>query len=144
VGTLGAAGLLSRVGEVYGEWVEQAGFAERITLASMGTEVGAISLVIPGDDPAFQADAGAHYTEKLTIDIAGLTPCVALPGNRARRPVSEVTANGGVKIDSVFIGAAPTGGSRTCGRRRHPAQASRCRGVMLRVTPATKQVWLRA
>ena len=51
VGQLGAAGLLGRVAEVYGEWIDGTDIAGRITLASMGTEMGAISVIVPGDDP---------------------------------------------------------------------------------------------
>jgi 3-isopropylmalate/(R)-2-methylmalate dehydratase large subunit len=146
VGTLGAAGLLGRVGEVYGEWAEQAGFAERVTLASMGTEMGAISVIIPGDDPKFHADAEAQYAEEVTIDIGGLTPRVSLPGNPDDvQPVSAAAANGGVKIDSVFIGSCTNG--RIEDLRAAAAQLRGKRaadGVMLRVTPATKQVWMQA
>ncbi len=80
VGQLGASGLLGEVADVYGPWVEQADLASRITLASMGTEMGAISLLLPGADPAWQPDADAVYAREITIDLTGLQPVVALPG----------------------------------------------------------------
>ena len=143
VGELGAAGLLGMVGEVYGEWVDSAGMAARITLASMGTEMGAISVVIPGDDPDFHADADASYAREVEIDIDGLRPQVALPGNPDNvRPVHEVIAAGDVPVDSVFIGSCTNGrieDLRSAAEQlagKHVAD-----GVMLRVVPATRQVW---
>ncbi|MBN2083571.1 homoaconitate hydratase family protein [bacterium] len=145
-GQLGAAGLLGQVGELYGEWVDQAGLAERITLASMGTEMGAISLIIPGDNPDFHASPGAPYERELEFDIDGLRPQVALPGHPEDvHPVHEVIAQGSVPIDSVFIGSCTNGRIEDL-----RAAASHLRGgacppqVMLRVVPATRQVWQEA
>jgi len=146
VGKLGAAGLLGMVGEVYGDWVEQADLASRITLASMGTEMGAISIIVPGEDPAFQADADAQYADTIELDISGLTPQAALPGHPEDvYPISEVLARGVVYIDSVFIGSCTNG--RIEDLRAAAAQLRGRRvaaGVMLRVVPATRQVWMEA
>ncbi len=146
VGRLGAAGLLGRVGEVCGEWIDQADLASRITLASMGTEIGAISLIVPGDDPAFQADADADYESEIEIDIDGLRPCASRPGHPEDvAPVHEIVAAGSVPIDSVFIGSCTNG--RIEDLRAAAAQLRGRRvegGVMLRVVPATRQVWMQA
>jgi len=146
VGQLGAAGLLGMVGEVYGEWVDQADEAGRITLASMGTEMGAISLIIPGDNPDFHASPGAEYVKELAIDIDGLRPQVALPGHPDDvHPVHEVVAKGSVPIDCAFIGSCTNG--RIEDLRAAALQLDGVRlpeQVMLRVVPATKLVWLEA
>jgi 3-isopropylmalate/(R)-2-methylmalate dehydratase large subunit len=146
VGKLGAAGLLGKVGEVYGDWVEQADIAGRITLASMGTEMGAISIIVPGDDPAFQADADAHYADSIEIDIAGLTPQAALPGHPEDvHPISEIVARGVVPIDSVFIGSCTNGRIEDLRAAAMQLKGRRVAdGVMLRVVPATRQVWMEA
>jgi len=146
VGQLGAAGLLGMVGEVYGEWVDQADEAGRITLASMGTEMGAISLIIPGDNPDFHASPGAQYVKQVEIDIDGLRPQVALPGHPEDvHPVHEVVAKGSVPIDCAFIGSCTNGrieDLRAAAMQLNGAQLPE--RVMLRVVPATKLVWLEA
>ena len=142
----GAAGLLGKVAEVYGEWVEQADLASRITLASMGTEMGAISLIIPGDDPAYHADPDAHYAEEVEIYLTGLAPQAALPGfpeevHAVRNLVTEARR----PIDSVFIGSCTNGRVEDLRAAAKQLDGRRVAdGVMLRVVPATKQVWLEA
>ena len=145
-GKLGAAGLLGRVAEVYGPWVDQANLAERITLSSMGTEMGAISIIVPPADPRYSADTGASYAETIDIDITGLPPMVALPGHPEDvHPVRDVVAKKKVPIDSVFIGSCTNGRIEDLRsaveilRGKHVAS-----GVMLRVVPATRQVWEQA
>ena len=143
VGQLGAAGLLGQVAEVYGAWVEQADLAQRITLASMGTEMGAISLVIPGADPAFHADAAADYAREIELDISGLCPQAALPGNPDKvKPIREIVSGGSVPIDTVFIGSCTNGRIEDM---RAAAEILRGRkianGLTAKVVPATRQVW---
>lgn len=146
VGQLGAAGLLGMVGEVYGEWVDQADEAGRITLASMATEMGAISLIIPGDNPDFHASPSAQYARELEIEIDGLRPQVALPGHPDDvHPVHEVAARAAVPIDCAFIGSCTNGrieDLRAAAMQLNGAQLPE--RVMLRVVPATKQVWMQA
>lgn len=146
VGQLGASGLLGEVADVYGEWAQQADLASRITLASMGTEMGAISLLIPGADPAWQPDADAEYAREITIDLAGLPPVVALPGKPDNvHPVRDVFAKGRVPVDSVFIGSCTNGRIEDLRSAAEILRGKRVKdGVMLRVVPATKQVWMEA
>lgn len=145
-GQLGASGLLGEVAEVYGPWVERADLASRITLASMGTEMGAISLLLPPGDPAWQADTGAAYARATVIDLAGLPPVVALPGRPDDvHPVREVVARRRVPIDSVFVGSCTNGRIEDLRAAAELLRGRRVKdGVMLRVVPATKQVWMQA
>jgi 3-isopropylmalate/(R)-2-methylmalate dehydratase large subunit len=145
-GQLGASGLLGEVAEVYGVWVAQADLASRITLASMGTEMGAISLLLPSGDPAWQADADAVYAREISIDLTGLPPVVALPGKPDDvHPVREVLARRRVPIDSVFIGSCTNGRIEDLRAAAELLRGRRVKdGVMLRVVPATKQVWMEA
>ena len=145
-GQLGASGLLGEVGEVYGTWVNKAGLAERITLASMGTEMGAISIIVPGADADFQADPGARYAREVVIDLAGLPPVVALPGHPDDvHPVRDVITKSRVPVDSVFIGSCTNGRIEDLRAAAEILRGARVKdGVMLRVVPATKQVWMEA
>jgi homoaconitase/3-isopropylmalate dehydratase large subunit len=143
VGKLGAAGLLGKVAEIYGDWVDGTDVASRITLASMGTEMGAISLIIPGNDSQYHADPDASYVEELEFDIDGLRPQVSLPGHPEDvHPVHEVAREGTVAVDSIFIGSCTNGrleDMRVAAEQLEGRELAA--GLMCRVVPATRQVW---
>jgi 3-isopropylmalate/(R)-2-methylmalate dehydratase large subunit len=155
VGKLTTKGALGRSVEPYGQAIDKLSLAGRITLASMGTEMGAIILMIPPsqqiidyckqrsgkDFDAAHADEGASYCKSIDIDIDGLKPQIAQP----YKP-DNVTAVEDVDrdVDSVFIGSCTNGTyddiSRVArlvkGKKVHPR-------VMAKVVPATKEVYRR-
>jgi homoaconitate hydratase family protein/3-isopropylmalate dehydratase small subunit len=151
---VGASGLLGVAAEVYGEVAEAMTLAERITLSSMATEMGAIIILFPPSAlvlkelkettgkhyEAIAADRDAHYEREIRLDTSGLTPLVSLPGNPENvAPVSEVK---GTKIHSAFIGSCTDGRYEDMleaaailkGRRVAP-------GVVLKIVPATDRIW---
>ncbi|MBN2431499.1 MAG: 3-isopropylmalate dehydratase large subunit, partial [Acidobacteria bacterium] len=155
VGKLGSKGLLGCAAEFYGEAVDALSLAERITLASMVTEMGGIiGFIPPSDDilaffrartgradiPTVQADPDATYVRTVEVDVTGLDPQIALsPKPDKVVPVREV---GDITVDSVFIGSC------TNGRMEDLQAAARllkgrqvAPGVMLRIVPATREVW---
>ncbi len=146
---------LGRAIHFSGGTVEALDLAGRITLCSMATEMGAvISTITPStaimhllaersgvrDLEAIAPDLDAPYADRLSIDLEGLEPLVALPPRPDHvRPVREVE---GRRIDSVFLGSC------TNGRRRDFEEALRVldgrsvkEGVMLRAVPATREVY---
>ena len=149
----GAAGLLGLSAELYGEAVDRLGLSERITIASMATEMGAIILLLPPNKAvmdhfarlgkqgrAVHADPDATYERTVEIDISGLVPLVSRPGHPEDVvPLSEVA---GTKIDSAFIGSCTNGRYEDMlaaagilkGRRVAP-------GVVLKIVPATREIW---
>lgn len=149
----GADGLLNYSAEFYGEAVAALKLSGRITVASMGTEMGAIVCFFPPSPEvlafcraagapaeAVAADADAVYEKTVTLDIGGLEPLISRPGHPEDVvPVREVA---GRKIDSVFIGSCTNGRFEDLqaaaevlrGRRVAP-------GVVLKVVPATRKVW---
>jgi homoaconitate hydratase family protein/3-isopropylmalate dehydratase small subunit len=150
---LGANGLLGYSAEITGDIVPTLDLAERITIASMVTEMGGIiGLFQPSKDimdyfeskgvEALQVepDPDAHYEKKVEIDIEGLGPMIARPGHPDDAvPVAEVE---GTKIDSVFIGSC------TDGRYEDMLAASKilegrkvAPGVVLKIVPATERIW---
>jgi 3-isopropylmalate/(R)-2-methylmalate dehydratase large subunit len=154
IGELGSAGALGCAVELYGEYVVGMGMDGRITVASMGTEMGAIAILIPPNGEALDwvskragvsvepvyADPGAEYVKTLEFDIEGLEPMVACPPNPDNvKPVRAVEAT---RIGSGFIGSCTNGrlddmtvtADVLSGERVHP-------GVMLKVVPATREVW---
>jgi len=155
VGELGSAGALGCAVEIYGEFVDEAGVDARITLASMGTEMGAVAVLLPPNDETLEwvsrrigeetepvyADPGADYVKTVEFDIEGLEPMVACPPSPEN--VKPVRAVEGTRIGSGFIGSCTNGrledmaaaASILNGGRVHP-------GVMLKVVPATREVWV--
>lgn len=141
--------------EFYGEPLKRLSLSGRITLCSMVTEMAGIIGFIPEYDGSFrvdmenfsetklspfQADEDCVYSETIEIDINGLPPQVAAPHSPTN--VQDVSNLKGTRIDSGFIGSC------TNGRTEDFIQALRIlkgrkvkQGVMLKVVPATKQVY---
>jgi len=150
----GASGLLGCAAEVYGEYAEQLSLDGRITISSLGTEMGAIIVIFPPNAKVIEyctvrtgrqlnpvyADPDAVYcrTEKLCLN--NLEPLIARPGHP--EDVVPVSAVAGRKIDSVFIGSC------TNGRMEDLQTAARiikgrkvAPGVVLKIVPATDAIW---
>lgn len=150
----GANSLLGYSVELYGNEIDELSLDERITVASMATEMGAIVILIPPSDevtaycakhsgkpvnPVF-ADPDASYAREFEIDISLFFHAVSLPGKPHEAvPLKEVE---GKKIDSVFIGSCTNGRLEDLyvvaeilkGRKVAP-------GVVLKIVPATDQIW---
>lgn len=150
----GAHGFLGYVTEFYGELVDRLGVAERITIASMNTEMGGIISLLPPNQAVLDfcqrasghkvtgvyADPDAAYASEWIIDLAELEPQISRPGHP--EDVVPVKSVSGVKIDSAFIGSCTNGRFEDLqsaagilkGRKVAP-------GVVLKIVPATDQVW---
>jgi 3-isopropylmalate/(R)-2-methylmalate dehydratase large subunit len=150
----GPDGLLGFSVEVYGEEVEAFTLDERITISSMATEMGAIAILFPPSpeviayckERSYQsfipvyADANADYSGFFDLNLELFQPAVSLPGQPHH--VAFIRDAQGTKIDSVFIGSC------TNGRLEDMKEASRllngrkvAPGVMLKIVPATDEVW---
>jgi len=151
---LGAGGLLGYAAEITGDIVDELGVHDRVTIASMSTEMGGIiSLFAPNqavldfcraaggqDFRPIAADPDASYDADFEVDIDGLRPMIARPGHPEDTvPVADVA---GRKVDSVFIGSC------TNGRLADLRAAARilegrtvAPGVVLKVVPSTRAVW---
>jgi 3-isopropylmalate dehydratase small subunit len=150
----GANTLLGYSIELYGEAVDSMTLDERITIASMGTEMGAIIILFPPSeaiisycrsralkpfDPVF-ADEDASYEITTDIDVTAFQPMVSRPGEpHDTVAVRELPLT---KIDSAFIGSCTNGRIEDM---RVTAEILRGRkvapGVVLKVVPATDVVW---
>jgi len=150
----GSSTLLGYSVEMYGDAVEKLTLDERITVASMATELGAIILLFPPSHEIthyceklsgksiqrLDADGGASYEKELELDIASFKPMVALPGH----PHDDVSVEKvkKTKIDSAFIGSCTNGRMEDMhvaaeilkGRKVAP-------GVVLKIVPATEDIW---
>ncbi|MBD3220135.1 3-isopropylmalate dehydratase large subunit [bacterium] len=154
---LGAAGLLGCAAEVYGDVVDELTVADRVTIASMATEMGGIIMLFPPNQAVLDfcaaasgrpwepvhADADASYVETMEIDIAGLQPMIARPGHPDDGVAVDDVA--GTPVDSVFIGSCTNGRLDDLRAAAAVLRGERvAEGVVLKVVPATRKVWERA
>jgi len=150
----GANSLLGYSVEIYGEETEKFTLDERITISSMGTEMGTIIVFFPPNQAVLDfcseragkkvegvyADDDAEYDQTFDIDLSKFIPMVALPG-KPHDAVSLVEAHK-VKIDSAFIGSCTNGRIEDL---REVAQVLKDRktapGVVLKIVPTTDAIW---
>jgi len=154
LGIYGANSLLGYSVELYGDCVDHMSLDSRITISSMATEMGAITILFPPSGQVIDycssragrkitplyADNNASYEKTREINVTGFKPMVSMPGAPHNTvAVSEVE---GLKIDSAFIGSCTNG-------RMEDLQAaagilkgrSVAPGVMLKIVPATDEIW---
>jgi 3-isopropylmalate/(R)-2-methylmalate dehydratase large subunit len=153
----GANKLLGYSVEIYGEETEKFTLAERITIASMGTEMGAIIILFPtspallkelktitgNDYLPVTASSSASYAKTFDIDISKFVNMVARPGHPHDDTSVDTVRN--QKIDSGFIGSCTNGRIEDL---RAAADVLRGRkiapGVVLKIVPATDAIWTQA
>ncbi len=150
----GANKLLGYSIEVYGPAIDALGLADRITVASMATEMGAIIILFPPNKTvldycnaraitkfeAVYADKDAKYEEVFEIDASKFEAMVSRPGKpHDTVPIASV---GMQKIDSAFIGSCTNGRIEDM---RAAAEVLKGRkvapGVVLKIVPATDDIW---
>ncbi len=150
----GANTLLGYSIEVYGEAIDKLGLDDRITVASMATEMGAIILLFPPNEevisycgerssvdfePVF-ADENAKYNRTIDIDATSFVPMISRPGKP--HDTVDIKTIMGQKIDSAFIGSCTNGRIEDM---RMAAEILKGRkvapGVVLKIVPATDEVW---
>jgi 3-isopropylmalate dehydratase small subunit len=150
----GANELLGYSVEIFGEEVNQFTLDERITISSMGTEMGAIIILFePSPEiirycedktgrkiEPIKADSDAKYLKIYDIDLSSFVPMIAKPGH----PEDDVAVKEvkGTKIDSAFIGSCTNGRLEDL---RIAAQILKGKkvapGVVLKIVPATNEIW---
>ncbi len=150
----GANGLLGLAAEVYGEYAEGLSLDGRMTISSLGTEMGAVIIFFSPNQTLvdycrtragrefapIQADTDAAYERTERIDLAGLEPLIARPGHP--EDVVTVASVAGRKIDSAFIGSCTNGRMDDL---RAAAEILKGRkvapGVVLKIVPTTDAIW---
>ncbi len=150
----GANSLLGYAVEIYGEEVDRLSLDERITIASMGTEMGAIILLFTPNDEIMrysearagrplekvEADPDAGYEQVFDLDLSGFVPRVSRPGKPHDTAGLEQIER--IYIDSAFVGSCTNGRMEDMrevaailkGRKVAP-------GVVLKIVPATDEIW---
>ncbi len=149
----GASFLLGYAIEIEGAMVDALTLDQRITIASMATEMGAIIILFPPNNEVlsycesrsgkkitpFVADGDAIYERVINVDVSKFTSRISLPGKpHDTSGIPEAR----VWIDSAFIGSCTNGRIEDM---RAAAQILKNRevadGVVLKIVPATDRVW---
>lgn len=153
----GANTLLGYSVEIYGKEVDKFTLDERITISSMGTEMGAIIILFTANDTIqkyaeektgrkieiIRADEDAHYDFIDEMDISKFVPMVSRPG----KPHDSIDVNEvkKIKIDSAFIGSCTNGRMEDL---REVAEVLKGKhiapGVVLKIVPSTDIIWQQA
>ena len=157
IGRIGADGATYKAVEFHGATVREMSIAGRMTLCNMAIEMGGKTGIVEADEKTLEylkgrteaplrpvrSDPDAEYSERFTFEVTELEPRVAVPSSVDNvRAVSEVE---GREVDQVLIGSCTNGRLEDLevaarilkGRKVH-------RGVRLLVTPASREVYLKA
>ena len=153
----GANKLLGYSVEITGEEADKFTLDERITISSMGTEMGTIIVFFtPNDDimeycnkatgkklKKVEADADAEYAKVFDVDISKFTPKVSLPG--APHVTDDIKNTGKAKIDSAFIGSCTNGRIEDLRVAADLLKNKKVApGVVLKIVPSTDAIWNQA
>ncbi len=157
LGIFGANTLLGFSVEICGDEAENFTLDERITIASMGTEMGAIIILLTPSQAILdyssakagrkiekvEADKDAHYAKVYDIDFSKFVPKVSRPGKP--HDTVDIASIKKVKIDSGFIGSCTNGRIEDL---RATASVLKDRkvapGVVLKIVPSTDEIWQQA
>ena len=150
----GANQLLGYSTELYGDVIDQFSLSDRITIASMGTEMGVIILLFPPNDEIMEfsekaagrklekvlADKDAVYAQVHDIDVSEFTPMVSNPG--APHDTSVIPIDQKIKIDSAFVGSCTNGRMEDMRAVAEVLKGKKVApGVVLKIVPSTDDVW---
>lgn len=150
----GANSLLGYSVELYGEEIEKLTLDERITIASMGTEMGTIIILFPPNKEILDycstrtkkkitgiyADKEAKYDNSFDIDISKFKPMISLPGKP--HDTVNIIETKKVKIDSGFIGSCTNGRIEDMREVAKVLKGHKIApGVVLKIVPSTDQIW---
>lgn len=151
LGDIGSDGALDFSIDFTGNAIENLKIDERITIASMVTEMAGIIGLFPVNgetaeyfkDKDFEdvnPDPDASYEKEFLFNLNEVVPSVALPGSPSKVvPVKEVE---GQKINSVFIGSCTNGRYSDIHKVAEILKGKKvAKGVMLKIVPATRYVW---
>jgi 3-isopropylmalate/(R)-2-methylmalate dehydratase large subunit len=150
----GASQLLGHSVEINGEAIADLSLDDRITIASMATELGALTILFEPNmevirycesricrriDPV-TADPDARYAEVFELQAESFVNMVSRPGKP--HDAVPVEAVAGLPIDSAFIGSCTNGRLQDM---RVAADILKDRrvapGVILKIVPSTDKIW---
>jgi 3-isopropylmalate/(R)-2-methylmalate dehydratase large subunit len=158
IGELGAEGANYKALEFHGPGVAAFTLEDRFVFSNLAVEAGSKAAIFGTDAAtseylagrasthvtAVDADSDAVYARDIVMDLAQLSPCVAIP--HSPNDVVPIDAAAGTPVHMVFLGTC-TGG-RVADFHEAVSVLERgggrvAAGVQLVVTPASREVYLR-
>ena len=140
--------------EFDGSGVAEMEMDERFVVSNLVVEMGAKAGIFRADETtrsylsgrasddwqAVESDAGARFARELVIDVAGLSPLVALPHNPGN--VVEIGDAVGEPVDMAFLGTCSGGRTEDFRRALRVLRdgGGPAAGVQLVVTPASREI----
>jgi 3-isopropylmalate dehydratase small subunit len=153
----GANTLLAKSVELYGDCIDNFTLDQRITIASMATEMGAIILMFPPSKGVLEelkektgkmftpvyADADAVYADEQTIDVTHFETLLSLPGHPHHTiAVKDINLT---TIDSAFIGSCTNGRMEDLRIAAEILKGKKVADqVVLKIVPSTDTIWKQA
>lgn len=151
----GANQLLGYSIELYGEEIEKLSLDERITISSMGTEMGTIIILFTPNKEVMEycqkktgkelelieADEDAEYEKVFELNFDDFVPMASLPGKpHDAVNIQEVKK---IKIDSAFIGSCTNGRIEDMRIAANILKGKKIApDVVLKIVPATDTIWM--
>jgi 3-isopropylmalate/(R)-2-methylmalate dehydratase large subunit len=158
IGDIGSDGATYQALEFGGPGISHIDMSARLTLCNMAVEAGAKTGLVAPDGITreylaargrgecwrpLQPDPGARYRRRLEVDLAALSPMVALP-HRVDSAVDVADVEGTV-IQQVVIGSCTNGRMEDLESAAQILRGQRVSsGVRLLVVPASRSVYLEA
>ena len=157
IGKIGTDGALGKTIEFCGPTIRALDVENRLTMANMAVEVGAVNGIMepnsviesflkgrgPRKGVYFTSDPDATYEQDLDIDVSSIDPQVALPSSPGN--AVQVQEASGIKLDQVFIGSCTNG---RIGDLRQAARILKGKKaaphVRLLISPATPEIYRQA
>ena len=155
LGKIRADGAVYKAIDFTGSYVDQLNVAGRMVICNMAVEMGAKTAYMQPNQAVLDyvgaraagpwevetTDPGYRYEESYVFDVSSLEPQLACPDSVENvHPLTEVTAEGPVKLDQGYIGSCTGGREEDIAsilRGRHIPEYTR-----LVVVPASREVML--
>ena len=157
IGTIGADGALGKTLEFTGPAMPHIDLENRLTMANMAVEAGAVNGIMEPDDAVIAyarerssrpftpvySDKDALYEQTVEIDVSDMEPQVAAPNSPDNVfPVSQLAKT---FVDQVLIGSCTNGRISDLRSAAAILKGKKvAKGVRLLITPATPEVYRNA
>jgi 3-isopropylmalate/(R)-2-methylmalate dehydratase large subunit len=150
----GANTFLGKAIELYGDDVDALSLDNRITIASMATELGAVTILISPNNEVIRycesricrkidpvsPDPDAVYSEEIELEAGEFVTMVSRPG----KPHDAVPLDAikGTRIDSALIGSCTNGRMEDMRAAADILKDHKVAdGVVLKIVPCTDRIW---
>ena len=153
IGMIGSAGADYKSIEYHGDGVKTLTISQRMTLANLGSEMGAKNAVFPADEVLAEyygetiegiwADENATYSREIEINLSDLFPVVAAPHHVDNvKALSEVQ---GTKIHQAMVGTCTNGRLEDLQEAANVLKGKKLPDDMiLLIVPASRKIYMQA